>query len=72
MTAALAASPALTALDRCDRPRPEDAYSAKFSLQHCVAAALADGRVDQASFGEASRRRLARGRTTGPLCHRAG
>jgi hypothetical protein len=26
------------ALDVCDRPRPEDPYSAKFSLQHCVAA----------------------------------
>jgi len=47
------------ALDVCDRPRPEDTYSAKFSLQHCVAAALADGRVEQASFGGEARGRLA-------------
>ncbi|WP_137389426.1 MmgE/PrpD family protein [Rhodoligotrophos defluvii] len=47
------------ALDVCDRPQPEDPYSAKFSLQHCVAIALKDGRVDQASFDAASRSRMA-------------
>jgi 2-methylcitrate dehydratase PrpD len=47
------------ALDVCDRPRPDDPYSAKFSLQHCVAIALADGRVDQASFQAAARGRIA-------------
>lgn len=46
------------ALDVCDRPRPEDPYSAKFSLQHCVAVALADGRVVQESFDAGSRRRM--------------
>lgn len=47
------------ALDVCDRPRPEEPYSAKFSLQHTVAIALADGRVDQASFDTAARARIA-------------
>lgn len=47
------------ALDVCDRPDPQDPYSAKFSLQHCVAAALVDGGVVQASFGAQARARLA-------------
>ena len=47
------------ALDVCDRPTPNDPYSAKFSLQHCVAVALADGRVTQPSFAESSRARMA-------------
>jgi 2-methylcitrate dehydratase PrpD len=47
------------ALDVCDRPLPADAYSAKFSLQHTVAIALADGRVDQASFDATARARIA-------------
>lgn len=38
------------ALDVCDRPAPASPYEAKFSLQHTVAAALADGRIDFASF----------------------
>lgn len=46
------------ALDVCDRPVPEDPYSAKFSLQHTVAIALAEGRVDQASFDAAARARM--------------
>lgn len=46
-------------LDVCDRPDPEDPYSAKFSLQHCVAMALRDGRIDQASFGAEARRGIA-------------
>jgi 2-methylcitrate dehydratase PrpD len=47
------------ALDVCDRPEPETLYAAKFSLQHCVNAALADGHVDFDSFDEAHRVRLA-------------
>ena len=47
------------ALDVCDRPLPEDPYSAKFSLQHCVAIALDEGRVDQASFDAGARGRIA-------------
>jgi 2-methylcitrate dehydratase PrpD len=43
------------AVDVCDRPAPNDPYSAKFSLQHCVSAALIEGRVTQESFGEAGR-----------------
>jgi len=46
------------ALDVCDRPIPEDPYSAKFSLQHTVAIALAEGRVDQASFDADARQRM--------------
>lgn len=38
------------AIDVCDRPRPDDPYGAKFSLQHCVAEALATGRVTPHSF----------------------
>lgn len=47
------------ALDVCDRPRPTTDYEAKFSLQHCVAAAVTDGQVGFASFDAASRQRLA-------------
>jgi 2-methylcitrate dehydratase PrpD len=47
------------ALDVCDRPLPEDPYSAKFSLQHTVAIALTDGSVDQASFDADARARIA-------------
>jgi 2-methylcitrate dehydratase PrpD len=47
------------ALDVCDRPDPGDPYSARFSLQHCVAAALRDGCVEQHSFGDDGRRRAA-------------
>ena len=46
------------ALDVCDRPEPRDPYSAKFSLQHTVAVALADGRVVQESFDAAARERM--------------
>lgn len=48
-----------TALDVCDNPAPDSVYAAKFSLQHCVAAALADGKVDFSSFEEDARGRLA-------------
>jgi 2-methylcitrate dehydratase PrpD len=47
------------ALEVCDRPAPANEYAAKFSLQHCVALALADGRVGFESFDEAARNRLA-------------
>lgn len=40
------------ALNVCDRPTPNDAYSAKFSLQHCVAIALQVGEVKLNSFDE--------------------
>lgn len=48
-----------TAIAVCDRPAPESAYAAKFSLQHCIAAALADGRVDFDSFEPVARARHA-------------
>jgi 2-methylcitrate dehydratase PrpD len=51
------------AVDVCDRPTPQDPYSAKFSLQHTVAIALADGRVNQASFDADARARMAGERT---------
>jgi 2-methylcitrate dehydratase PrpD len=43
------------AIDVCDRPQPNDPYSAKFSLQHCVASALMHGRIDQDTFNENGR-----------------
>lgn len=51
------------ALDVCDRPNPEDPYSAKFSLQHTVAVALADGKVIQSSFDADARQRMAEERS---------
>jgi 2-methylcitrate dehydratase PrpD len=47
------------ALDLCDNAAPRSEYEAKFSLQHCVAAALGDGAVTLASFDAAARARLA-------------
>lgn len=52
------------AINLCDRALPASLYEAKFSLQHCVAAALALPRVDFSSFDEQSRHRL------GPLTKR--
>jgi 2-methylcitrate dehydratase PrpD len=46
------------AIDVCDRPQPNDPYSAKFSLQHCVAIALSDGLVVQDSFSAEARQRI--------------
>ena len=46
------------AIDVCDRASPETEYQAKFSLQHTVAAALADRAVGFASFDGAARARL--------------
>lgn len=47
------------ALDVCDRPSPANEYEAKFSLQHCIAVALAEGHVDFESFSAGMRDRLA-------------
>jgi len=47
------------ALDLCDRPDPQSPYAAKFSLQHCVAAALTDPQVVFSSFEAQTRERLA-------------
>lgn len=52
------------ALDVCDRPDPSEPYGARFSLQHCVAAALTDGAVTPASFDGPARARLAATRAT--------
>jgi 2-methylcitrate dehydratase PrpD len=54
------------AVDVCDRPDPDSDYQAKFSLQHCIAAALGDGRIGVDVFDDASRGRLApvRGRVS--------
>lgn len=54
------------ALDICDRPGPGSVYEAKFSLQHCVAAALTFGRIDFGVFERSARDELAecRGRIT--------
>lgn len=46
------------ALDVCDRPEPQSEYQAKFSLQHCVAAALSFATVDFAAFDAAARSTL--------------
>ena len=47
------------ALEVCDRPQPQSDYEAKFSLQHCVVAALARENVDFAVFAEPERKALA-------------
>jgi len=47
------------AVDLCDHAMPTSVYEAKFSLQHCVAAALSDGFVTLDSFDTAARKRLA-------------
>jgi 2-methylcitrate dehydratase PrpD len=46
-------------LDLCDRVEPDSEYAAKFSLQHCVAAALARPVVDFAAFDAPARAELA-------------
>jgi 2-methylcitrate dehydratase PrpD len=45
------------AIDVCDRVAPQSIYEAKFSLQHCVAAALSRD-VDFAAFEADERQRL--------------
>ncbi len=47
------------AIDVCDRPVANSEYEAKFSLQHCVAAALQRGRMDFAAFGAEARAQAA-------------
>ncbi len=47
------------AINVCDNPRPDSDYEAKFSLQHCVAAALADRDIGFSSFDAEARRRHA-------------
>ncbi|MCB1771300.1 MAG: MmgE/PrpD family protein [Candidatus Competibacteraceae bacterium] len=47
------------ALEVCDRPLPQSEYEAKFSLQHCVAAALTCESMDFAAFAEPVRTELA-------------
>jgi 2-methylcitrate dehydratase PrpD len=47
------------ALSLCDKPAPASEYEAKFSLQHCAAAALVDGKLMLGSFDGAARARLA-------------
>jgi 2-methylcitrate dehydratase PrpD len=47
------------ALDVCDRPEPQSEYQAKFSLQHCVAAALSLPQVDFSAFDAPARTALA-------------
>lgn len=51
-----------TALDVCDHLHPASDYQAKFSLQHCVAAALFHGQIDFSSFQSSARTALANGR----------
>ncbi len=46
------------AVNVCNRTRPNSLYEAKFSLQHCVLAALIDGKVDFNSFNKQSRQRI--------------
>ena len=43
------------ALDVCNRPMANSEYEAKFSLQHCVVAALQRGVVDFSAFDSAAR-----------------
>jgi 2-methylcitrate dehydratase PrpD len=43
------------AVDVCDRPLVSSEYEAKFSLQHCAAAALQRGAMDFAAFGADAR-----------------
>ncbi len=47
------------AVDVCDRAEPASPYEGKFSLQHCIAVALADGKVSFESFEAPARARLA-------------
>ena len=47
------------AIDVCDRAEPESEYEAKFSLQHCVAISLIDGKNVFASYDPSSRDRAA-------------
>jgi len=46
------------AVNVCDRPQPKTEYDAKFSLQHCVAAALTVPDISFSSFNEPTRDKL--------------
>jgi len=46
-------------LDVCNRPEPGSEYEGKFSIQHCIAAAIEDGAVTFESFSAESSQRLA-------------
>jgi 2-methylcitrate dehydratase PrpD len=59
------------ALDLCDRADVSDMTAAKFSLQHCVAAALADGAIWTDSFEAEARERLSALRRTVKTSHDA-
>ncbi len=43
------------AIDFCDKPNPESAHEARFSLQHCIAVALLRGEPTLADFDKPSR-----------------
>lgn len=47
------------AIDVCNRPLANSEYEGKFSIQHCVAAALQRGQIDFSAFGEEARSRAA-------------
>lgn len=47
------------AIDVCDRPVANSEYEGKFSIQHCVAAALQRGKVDFSAFGPEARAKAA-------------
>jgi 2-methylcitrate dehydratase PrpD len=47
------------AIDVCDRPVANSAYEAKFSLQHCAAAAIQRGVMDFAAFDSEARAKAA-------------
>ena len=57
-------------LDVCDRPDPQSEYEGKFSIYHCIAAALSDGLVEFSSFSKESRDRLSslRGKVAVQVC----
>ncbi len=59
------------ALDLCDRAEVSDMTAAKFSLQHCVAAALADGAIWTDTFEAEARERLSALRRTVTVSHDA-
>jgi len=46
------------AINVCNRPLPQTDYDAKFSLQHCVVAALSSPQVDFHSFNDSAREAL--------------
>ena len=48
------------AIDVCDRPIASTEYEGKFSIQHCVAAALQRGKIDFSAFGVTARAEAAK------------